>query len=82
MKLRLSNHWHKHEAETWNAKTIRAAYEAGQMTDAQLIPGKTADVIYGYIDNECVGMIVTKENDGERVIITAYAAPPEYWHKV
>ena len=26
MKLKLSNHWHKHEAETWNAKTILTAH--------------------------------------------------------
>jgi hypothetical protein len=82
MKLLLSNHWHKHEHEKWNAATIRAEYEAGRMEGETVLTGDTADVIFGYIDGDCVGMIVSKERDNERVIITAFEADEEYWRTV
>jgi hypothetical protein len=81
MDLRLSQHRSKHIHETWNQVTIKRLFDSG--ADFTLLPGQTADVLYGYApDGECVGLIVSKEHDGYRVIITGFSAPAEYWQNV
>lgn len=83
MELRISRHSAKHAQETWNQVTIREIYQQGQLQDATLLEGETADVLYGYApDGSCVGLIVTKEKNGERVIITGFEADEEYWLNV
>ena len=40
-------------------------------------------MLYGYTpDGSCVGLIVTKEKSGERVIITGFEAEEDYWLNV
>jgi hypothetical protein len=74
MKLKLSFHARmKHSSETWNAATIRAAYEAGQLTQVILNPGKTADDFFATApDGSRVFLSLSKEKNGERVVITGY----------
>lgn len=68
-----------HSGDEWNARTIKAAYDQGKLYRVETLPGTTADVVYGYApDGTCVGMIVGKNG----VIITAFAAPEEYWQSV
>jgi hypothetical protein len=77
--LKLSEHAkQKHKNERWNAVTILEAYRTGDMQGCQSLTGKTADVICGFVNGECVGMIVSKSG----VIITGYAASLEYWKSV
>lgn len=81
--LKLSDHAKKkHANERWNSATIRDAYYGGRMTDIELMPGKTADVLCGQIDGEFVGLVLGKPVLGVRVIVTGFAAPLEYWKSV
>ena len=65
-----------HCNEKWNARTIRAAYENGNLLNVHISEGKTADVIYGLAyDGKYVGLIVGKNG----IIITGFCAPLEYW---
>lgn len=81
MFLKLSDHAiKKHADEKWNAVTIKEAM--GRMKHRAILPGKTADVLCGEIDGECVGLILTKPKLGVRVIVTGFAAPMEYWKSV
>ena len=83
MELRISHHSKKHADEKWNQVTIREIYQQGRLCQAKLLEGETADVLYGYApDGNCVGLIVTKEKDGERVIITGFEAEEDYWLNV
>ena len=83
MYLKLSDHAKKkHQSEKWNAVTIRDAYYDGSMTDIELLQGKTADVLVGKIYLEYVGLVLSKPENDERVIITGFAAPLEYWKSV
>lgn len=83
MELRISHHSAKHAQETWNQVTIREIYQQGQLREATLLEGETADVLYGYApDGSCVGLIVTKEKNDVRVIITGFEADEEYWLNV
>ena len=83
MNLKFSAHKSKHLSETWNQITIKRAMEDGRMKGKQAIPGATADVVYGYVDGECIGLIISKtRGDGSRIIITGFAAPESYWQNV
>ncbi len=83
MRLKLSDHAiKKHSSEKWNAKTIRDAIEAGKVAWMTIAEGITSDVIYGMIDGDCVGLIVSKEKNGERIVITGFSAPQAYWKSV
>jgi hypothetical protein len=79
MRLRLSGHAAKtHADEQWNSVTILNAYNAGILMNVEKLPGKTADIIFGFTpDGTCVGLIVGKNN----VIISGYCAPIEYWKR-
>ena len=83
MILKLSEHAKKkHADEKWNAVTIKAAYLDGRMKRYELLEGKTADVLFGEVDGEIVGFILSKPKFGIHVIITGFAAPAEYWKTV
>lgn len=83
MRLKLSDHAKKkHQSEKWNAVTIRDAYYDGSMTDIELLQGETADVLVGKVYLEYVGLVLSKPENDERVIITGFAAPLEYWKSV
>lgn len=81
MILKLSAHKQKHLDEKWNQVTIRQAIYDGDLYP-RLIEGDTADVLYGFVDGECVGLIVSKECNGCRVIITGFEADESYWLRV
>lgn len=72
----------KHENDVWNARTIKAAIDNGNLARKEIMIGRTADIICGWIAGEFVGLVVSKENNGEIIIITGYAAPREYWLNV
>ena len=72
----------KHADEKWNAVTIKAAYLDGRMKRYELLEGKTADVLFGEVDGEIVGLVLGKPVLGVRVIVTGFAAPLEYWKSV
>ncbi len=83
MILKLSEHAKKkHADEKWNAVTIKAAYLDGRMKRYELLEGKTADILFGEVDGEIVGLILSKQKFGIHVIITGFAAPAEYWKSV
>lgn len=78
-----SNHINKHLQEKWNALTIRELVENDGLTSQDFLEGETADVICGVApDGVYVGMIVGKEKDGVRIVVTGFEAPKEYWEKV
>ena len=81
MRLRLSHHSKEaHSKEKWNTITIKSAYELGNISSLKMLEGRTADTIYGLASDGCyVGLVVSKENNGERVVITGFSAPLEYW---
>jgi hypothetical protein len=72
----------KHGSEMWNAKTINEAMQKGLIEQQDLLIGNTADIICGFIGDDYVGLVVSKEVNGERVIITGFSAPREYWLSV
>ena len=78
--LKLSAHKDKHAHEKWNQETIKEAYENGLLKTFRA--GLTADVIFGNVNGDEIGMVVTKEkSDGTRVIITAFKPKdPNYWY--
>lgn len=83
LKLRYSIHALKrHNSESWNAVTIREAYESGRLQEVELMIGDTADILCGSLDDVFVGLVLSKETNGERVIVTGFAAPREYWLNV
>ena len=78
-----SNHVSKHAHEKWNAETIRKLVEDGGLNCQEFFEGETADVICGVApDGAYVGLIVGKEKDGIRVVVTGFEAPKEYWESV
>lgn len=80
MNLKFSNHKSKHLSEKWNQITIKSAMDNHQVSGLEFICGDTADIMYGYVEDECVGLIMSKRrDDGSRVIITGFAAPESYW---
>lgn len=84
MNLRFSAHKSKHTNEKWNQETIKEVMDNHQVTGLHFRMGDTTDVMYGYApDGECVGLILSKRTGtGERVIITGFAAPEDYWKNV
>ena len=72
----------KHKSDKWNAKTIKEALERGEINQRELMVGNTADIICGFIENDYVGLVVSKERDGVRIIITGYSASRDYWLNV
>lgn len=84
MNLRFSAHQIKHANEKWNQQTIKATMDAHQITELHFKQGDTADVTWGCApDGEYVGLILSKRTGtGERVIITGFAAPYEYWKNI
>ena len=83
MVLKFSNHaLDKHKQEKWNALTIREAHKQGRLKEVEFLLGDTADILCGKIEGDFVGLILSKETDGMRIIITGFAAPREYWINV
>ena len=84
MNFKFSSHaLEKHSHEKWNASTIKEIVENGEISNYEFLEGKTADIICGIApDNSEVGLILSKEKNGERVIITGYSAPISYWESV
>lgn len=77
--LKLSAHKDKHAHERWNQESIRKVYEMGLLKTFR--EGQTADVICGNVNGEEIGMVVTKEKNGSRIIITAFKPQDEnYWY--
>ena len=71
-----SNHINKHLQEKWNALTVRELIEDNQLEDKEFLEGNTADVICGVApDGVYVGLIVGKEKDGVRIVVTGFEAP-------
>lgn len=83
MILKLSEHAkNKHTSEKWNAISIRDAYYDGRMEEIEFLVGETADVLCGSVEGEFVGLVLGKPVSGERIIVTGFAAPLEYWQNV
>ena len=82
MPFKLSKHaLGKHQNEKWNAVTIRDALLGGMLENVEFLQGNTANIYCGKIEGECVGLIVSKDEENP-VIITGFAAPLEYWKSV
>lgn len=82
LNLKMSNHaLNEHKDEAWNARTIVEAYLGDRLSNVELIEGKTADVLMGFVGDQCVGLIIGKQKGfwGPRTVITGFAAPKEYW---
>jgi hypothetical protein len=84
MNLKYSAHaLDKHSKDKWNAATIRELLESGRLVQYGVFPGQTSDCHCGYApDGEYVGLVISKEKDGVRVIVTGFASPKEYWKSV
>lgn len=83
MNLKFSNHSTKHSEEKWNQITIKRAMDNKQVSGVKFRQGDTSDVMYGYVEDECVGLILSKrKDDGTRVIITGFQADESYWKSV
>lgn len=83
MTIKLSKHaQEKHCSERWNATTILAAWQNGRINNIEEIQGTTSDVVCGIVEGVEVGIILSKQNNGDIVVITGYAAPLSYWRSV
>lgn len=84
MNLKFSHHKSKHMNEKWNQESIKQIMDDHEVEGLRFRIGNTADVMFGYApDGECVGLILSKRQEtGERVIITGFAAPENYWKDV
>lgn len=82
--LKLSGHKTKHDHEKWNQETIRKAYYSDVIKNLEFLPGKTADVICGFVGDDPVGLLISKEREnGERIIITGFSPKDKnYWYNV
>lgn len=85
MDMKLSDHAKRgHENETWNAETILECFKRREFSDREWVYGSTADVMFfkTHKDGQWVGLILSKVKGTfkkYRVVITGFAAPPEYW---